>query len=116
MRNANQKSRCVKKALPKFTTICKTYDVVQTAYADVLSEDSTVNSIQCNVLLDDDFEGKFTTDFLITRGDGTLAVRECVLRTSLLRPRTIKLLDLSQRYWLKNGVTDWAVIIDAEKK
>ena len=116
MRNNNYKGRCVKRSLPKFTSICKTYDDVQKAYADVLVSDEGIVEIRCNVILDDKTEGEFTSDFVVTKEDGTIAVRECVLRSNLLRPRTMKLLDLSQRYWAARNVTDWMVITDAEKE
>jgi hypothetical protein len=80
-----------------------------------LEEDDNVVSFRCNVPIEDNSIGDFTTDYLITFEDESIAVRECVLRKNLLRPRTIKLLDFSQRYWLKKGVSDWKVIIDAEK-
>ena len=104
MRNKNYKGRCVKRSLPKFVSICKTYDVVQQAYADRLSTEDDVLEIRCNVLLEDTSEGEFTSDFVVTKRDGNIAVRECVLRTNLLRPRTVKLLDFSQRYWLKKVI------------
>lgn len=110
MRNANQKGRCIKRSLPKFTSVCKTYDDVQNKYAVKLSSDVNVKEIHCNVLLEDTSEGKFTSDFVIQMQDGTVAVRECVFQSNLLRPRMIKLLDLSQRYWLQHGVTDWKVV------
>lgn len=116
MRNINQKKRCVKRALPKFTSVCKTYDKVQEAYASRLSDDDEIVEIQCNVPIEDTSIGEFTSDFVFKRRDGTIAVRECTLRTKVLRPRTVTLLDFSQRYWLKKGITDWKVIIDAEKK
>ena len=33
MRKKNYKGRCEKQTLEKFTTICKTYDPIQSAYA-----------------------------------------------------------------------------------
>ncbi len=116
MRSKNYKGRCVKRALPKFAVTCRTYDTVQTTYALNLSKNPEIESIQCNVLLEDYSEGEYTTDFVITKTDGSTAVRECVLRKNLLRPRTVKLLDFSHRYWLKKGITDWKVVINAEKK
>ena len=99
MRNANQKGKCVKRSLPKFVLVCKTYDAVQEAYATKLSEDVSITEIRANVLLEELFEeGEYTSDFVITYGDESIAVRECVLRKNLLRPRTVKLLDFSQRY------------------
>lgn len=70
--------------------------------------------MRSDILLDDNSIGEFTSDFLVTFTDGSEAVRECVFRKNLLKPRTIKLLDFSQKYWFKRGITDWKVIIDAE--
>lgn len=116
MRNAIQKGRCIRRSIPHCSTICKSYDKVQDAYAVILGNSQNITEIKCNVLLTDTSEGEFTTDFVITKGDGTVAVRECVIRSNLLRPRTIKLLDLSQRYWLQHGVTDWKVVTNDAKE
>jgi len=59
-------------------------------------------------------EGEYTTDFVCTKADGDLMVRECVFRKNLLRPTTAKLLDVSRDYWLKHGVTDWGLVVDAK--
>ena len=48
--------------------------------------------------------------------NGELMVRECVSRKILPRPLTIKMLDLSQAYWMKKGVKDWGLVIDADKE
>ena len=52
MRKKNYKGRCEKQALEKFTTICKTYDPIQTAYANILVENKDVSEVRCNVILD----------------------------------------------------------------
>lgn len=44
-----------------------------------------------------------------------LMVRECVERKHLMKPMTVKLLDASREYWKRNGVTDWGLVINAEK-
>lgn len=112
MRQKNFKGgRCTKRKLKKCEKIAKTYDKIQTAYADVLDRDQNVKSIRCNVPLDDE---NYMTDFLCTKQDGDLMVRECVFRSKLSLPRTCKLLDISREYWLKRGVTDWAIVIDKE--
>ena len=55
------------------------------------------------------------TDFLCTKKDGELMVRECVFRSKLSLPRTCKLLDISREYWCKRGVTDWAIVVEKEE-
>ncbi len=116
MQNANQKGKCIKQSLPKFTTICKTYDKVQFAYADFLAGNDKIAEVKVNVPLEDESVGKFTTDFVITDINRSVSVRKCVLRGLLLKPRTVKLLDFSQRYWLQRGVTDWKVVTNCEKE
>ena len=112
MRQKNYKgSRCTKRKLKKCEEVAKTYDKVQTAYAEVLDRDSNIKNIRCNVPLDDE---DYMTDFVCTKQDGDLMVRECVFRSKLSLPRTCKLLDISREYWLKRGVTDWAIVIEKE--
>jgi len=49
------------------------------------------------------------------KADHDLMVRECVNRKFLTKPMTVKLLDASRVYWLKHGVTDWGLVVNAEK-
>ena len=112
MRQKNFKGgRCVKRKLKKCEEIAKTYDKIPTAYAVVLDRDPNVKNIRCNVPLDGE---DYMTDFLCTKQDGDLMVRECVFRSKLSLPRTCKLLDISREYWLKRGVTDWAIVVEKE--
>ena len=60
--------------------------------------------------------GEFTTDFLCTKVNGELMVRECVFRKKLSLPRTCKLLDASRDYWMKRGVMDWGIVIEQEEE
>lgn len=114
MRQRKLKTRRITRRVSKCKEPIKTYDAVQDKYADTLDADPDVIEIICNVPFEDTSIGDFTTDYLIKRADGSEAVRECVFRKNLLKPRTIKLLDFSQKYWFKRGITDWKVIIDAE--
>lgn len=114
MRKKNYKGRCEKRSLSKCQEICRTYDSIQYAYADVLQKSDDVASIRCNVLLENLSVGEYTTDFLCTRTNGDLFVRECVNRKYLTKPLTIKLLDESRLYWLRRGVIDWGLVIDAD--
>lgn len=113
MRKKNFKGRCEKRSLSKCHDVCRTYDPIQYAYADVLQADDEIAEIRCNVLLDE--LGEFTTDFVCVKTNNDLMVRECVQRNHLTKPLTVKLLDASRDYWLRHGVTDWGLVIDAEK-
>lgn len=114
MRKKNYKGRCQKRTLNKCAEICKTYDPIQFACADLLAADDGIKEIRCNVLLDGLEEGEYTTDFVCVKADGDLLVRECVYRKHLTKPLTVKLLDVSWDYWQRRGVTDWGLVIDAE--
>ena len=112
MRPAKIKDRCTKKKLKKCEEVARTYDKIQTRYADILDKDESIKSIRVNVVLDDLDEGKFTSDFVCTKTDGDLMVRECVFRKKLSLPRTCKLLDASMQYWARRGGTDWCIVIE----
>ena len=54
MRPKNFKGgKCVKMKLQKCDEVARTYDAVQAAYAAILDLDDNIESIKCNVVLDD---------------------------------------------------------------
>ena len=107
MRKKNYKGRCEKRVIPKCADVCRTYDSIQYACADLLSADDGIQEFRCNVLLELLDIGEYTTDFVCVKVGGDLMVRECVYRKHLTKPMTIKILDASKEYWLRHGVTDW---------
>ena len=115
MRKKNYKGRCEKRALSKCKEICRTYDDIQFAYADMLQQNDSITEIRCNVLLDGLELGEYTTDFVCVKADNDLMVRECVSRKFLTKPLTVKLLDISRDYWSKHGVTDWGIVTNDEE-
>ena len=112
MRKKNYKGRCEKVSLSKCHGVCRTYDPIQMAYAKLLQEDDSVTEFWCNTVIVNE---EYTTDFLCVKGNGEQMIRECVQRTHLTKPMTVKLLDISREYWLSKGVSDWGLVIDAEK-
>lgn len=115
MRKKNYKgAKCTKRYLDKCVDVCKTYNAIQYAYADLLSASEEVQSFQVNVLLQGMAEGDYTSDFVITKADGNLMVRECVSRKHLTKPMTAKLLDASRNYWKSHGISDWGIVIEKE--
>ena len=114
MRKKGYKGRCEKKDLSKSREVCRTYDAIQSNYADILQNDNDIQEIRCNVLLDGLSEGAYTSDFVCVKADGDLMVRECVFRKFLTKPMTVKLLDVSRDYWINHGVSDWGMVIDEE--
>ena len=116
MRKKNYKGAKVsKRVVAKCEGVCRTYDAIQYAYANLLSEAEEVKSFQVNVLLQGLEEGAYTSDFVITKADGNLMVRECVSRKHLTKPMTTKLLDASRNYWKSHGVSDWGIVIEEEE-
>ena len=115
MRKKGYKGRCQKRKISKCKEVCRTYDDLQFVYADVLNGREDVEEIRCNVVLDDLPEGKYTSDFVCVKTGGELMVRECVDRKYLMKPMTVRLLDLSREYWRRRGVTDWGLAINAEE-
>lgn len=115
MRKKNYRGvKCTKRNLAKCDEVCRTYDAIQYAYADLLNEAEGVVSFRCNVLLEGLAEGEFTSDFVITKKDGGLMIRECVSRKHLSKPMTANLLDVSRCYWKSHGITDWGIVIEKE--
>ena len=107
MRKKNFKGRCEKRTISKCEEVCRTFDSIQYAYADALQASEDIKEIRCNVPLDGLPDGEYTSDFVCTKTNGDLLVRECVERRFLTKPMTVKLLDASRLYWLRRGVTDW---------
>ena len=116
MKPKEYKVRCTKKRLSKSTDVARLYDKIQIAYADVLEADTDIKTIRINISLDGEDCNRYTTDFLCERRNGDLMVRECVWRSQLSLPRTIRLLQLSQTYWRNHGVYDWGVVVESEVK
>ena len=105
-------AKCIKRTLAKCEGVCKTFDNIQYTYADLLSMSEDVKSFKVNVLLEGLQEGEYTSDFVITKADGDLMVRECISRKHLTKPMSAKLLDLSRIYWKSHGVNDWGIVIE----
>ena len=73
MRKKNYKGAKVsKRVVAKCEGVCRTYDAIQYAYANLLSETEEVKSFQVNVLLQGLEEGAYTSDFVIAKADGNL--------------------------------------------
>lgn len=115
MRKKNYKGRCEKRTLGKCQGVCKIYDSIQKRYSDMLQADPNIREFRCNVLLDSPGADEYTTDFVCVLENGNIMVRECVSRECLTKPMTVKLLDISRNYWLNHGVSDWGVVVNAEK-
>lgn len=67
MRKKNFKGRCEKRVIAKCYEVCRTYDAIQYAYADVLQASNDVKEIRCNVPLDGLELGEYTSDFVSSR-------------------------------------------------
>lgn len=114
MRKKNYKGRCEKRSISKCKEICRTYDAIQYAYAAILQASEDIKEIRCNVPMDGLSVGEYTSDFVCTKSNGDLLIRECIDRKFLTKPMTVKLLDASRLYWLRRGVTDWGLVLNEE--
>lgn len=98
MRKKNYKgAKCTKRYVNKCGDVCKTYDAIQYAYANLLSETEEVKSFQVNVLLQGLEEGAYTSDFVITKADGNLIVSECVSRKASYKANDNKAFGCKQK-------------------
>ncbi len=76
MRKRNYKGRCEKRSISKCKEICRTYDSIQYAYADVLQQNEDIKEIKCNVLMDGLTIGEYTSDFVCIKADNALSELE----------------------------------------
>lgn len=110
-------TRCEKRTMSKCADgVARTYNAIESKYAEKLQENPDVKEFRCQVLLEGLEIGDYCSDFVATKTDGDLMVRECVFRKHLTKPMTAKLLDESRNYWIRRGVTDWGIVVDKRKE
>lgn len=111
-----KRTRCEKRTMSKCADgVVRTYNVLESRYADKLQENPNVKEFRCQVLLEGLEIGEYCSDFVATKVDGDLMVRECVFRKHLSKPMTAKLLDESRNYWMRRGVTDWGIVVEKKE-
>ena len=114
MRNKNTHSLTIKKKLKKSRKLFCAYSELQLKYGERLDENNDIVEIRANVNLEGfDLGESFTSDFVCTKQNGELMVRECTYKKHLLRPTTLRQLDASRSYWLSRNVEDWGIVLDA---
>ena len=86
MKKINYKGRCEKRKVSKCKDVCRTYTKIQSAFVDLLEKDDDVVSFECNVPLKGVADNMYSTDFVITKRDGTTMIRECVWRFNMSKP------------------------------
>lgn len=112
-----KRTRCEKRTMSKCVDgVARTYNTIESKYAEKLQENPDVKEFRCQVLLEGLEIGEYCSDFVATKVDGDLMVRECVFRKHLTKPMTAKLLDESRNYWIRRGVTDWGIVVDKKKE
>ena len=99
-------------------------------YAKVIEEDPRVLTYEINVQLDmkkyvyvnpidirkEYFEISWTTDFLLHYVDGSVGIREMVIKSKLSKRSEIEKLEFSRRYWSASDVLDWKIVIVDKKE
>lgn len=113
MRKKNFKGRCQKRKVEKCKDVCRTYDPIQFAFADVLSKREDIKEFRCNVVLENSEWDEYMSDFVCIRTDGAMIVYECVNQKLVERIATMKLLDESRKFWISKGA-EWGIVINEE--
>ena len=109
-------SRCEKRSMSKCADgVARTYNAIESKYAEKLEADPDVKEFRCQVLLDGLELGEYCSDFVAVKTDGDLMVRECVFRKHLTKPMTAKMLDASRTYWRRRGVADWGIVVEKKE-
>ena len=108
MHKRNFKGQCFKKKVSKCNDVARTYSELAFRYLDVLEDNDDIVSFVCNVQITEEY----MTDFVITKKDGTIIVRECIQRDKISKPMNVKLLDLSYNHWKSCGVDDWGLVVN----
>lgn len=99
-------------------------------YAKVIEEDPRVLTYEINVQLDmkkyvyvnpidirkEYFEISWTTDFLLHYVDGSVGIREMVIKSKLSKRSEIEKLEFSRRYWSASDFLDWKIVIVDKKE
>ncbi len=114
MQKKNYKGRCEKKELTKSKEICRFFGDIQSAYGDILENDPKVTEIICNMPMEGLELGEYTSDFVCKLSDNTYMVRECVQRKHLMKPKTVKELEESRKFWAKHGISNWGIVTNKE--
>ena len=111
-----KRTRCEKRTMSKCANgVARTYNILESKYADKLEADPNVKEFRCQVLLEGLEIGEYCSDFVATKVDGDLMVRECVYRKDLLKLSTAKLLDASRNFWRRRGVEDWGIVVEKKE-
>ncbi len=112
-----KRTRCEKRAMSKCADgVTLTYNAIESKYAEMLQENPDIKEFRCQVLLEGLEIGEYCSDFVATKVDGDLRVRECVYRKDLRKLKTAKLLDASRDYWRRRGVTDWGIVVEKKEE
>lgn len=110
-------TRCEKRTMSKCADgVARTYNAIESSYAEMLQENPDIKEFRCQVLLEGLEIGEYCSDFVATKVDGDLRVRECVYRKHLRKPMTAKLLDASRNYWRRRGVEDWGIVVEKKEE
>ena len=111
-----KRTRCEKRTMSKCADgVARTYNAIESKYAEVLQGNPDIKEFRCQVPLEGLEIGEYCSDFVATKADGDLRVRECVYRKHLRKPMTAKLLDASRNYWRRRGVTDWGIVVEKKE-
>lgn len=125
MRKYNKRQRTITVASPKKGGVIRINSYAARAYADALEKDERITHYNENIELDGEFfayvshqgiraqyfASRWLTDFLLEFSDGHQAVRELAAKEDLGKSACLEQLELSRRYWMAKGISDWKIVI-----
>ena len=115
MRKVSYKGRCEKKSLKKCKEVCRTYDSIQSKYADVLEESVDIQEIRCNVPLEGAKESDYMTDFVCVKNGGDLMVRELFATRQTYKTVKCKVVRYVKKLLDKAWCGRLGIVINAEE-
>lgn len=115
MKNTRTHNKTMKKKLLKCKTVFTAHNELQYKYGDILDQRIDILEIKCNVPFENCEYDYYTSDFYCIKTNGEVMVRECLFQSKLSKPSICKLLDFSRNYWESKGVSDWGIVLDANK-
>lgn len=126
MEKQNKRTRDIRFFSKKNNDLISVHTALARNYANLLEQDTQVQSFQTNVPLADwsnkinidgirtDYrKSEWTTNFMICMSDGTMRIRE-VVEGAFFSASMAEKLEISRRYWKSRYVEDWKVVLKKE--
>lgn len=125
MNKAGKKTRDIYFRSEKNNGLICVHTEIERSYAKELESSLSVASYETGVILRKDlycyvnpvgirklyFDTDWASDFLIKFEDGSIGIRELILKDNLSKRSEIEKLEFSRRYWAAENVKSWKIIV-----